>query len=252
MPHKVILLLLFSFSTSTCLLAQGTDSLHTNAERMPYFAGCTAYYVGSKERRQCSNQSLKAYIFNHIIYPQAAIDANLEGAVYVRFVVDELGNVQQPELLKDIGGGCGTAALDMLANMPKWEPAYHRGRNVKVSLELPIHFYFKETVADNQDGYSIAWGNLTTYNVSRKALRRNLKESVQVFNAEGMPTTMSTLQFSYGKNKKLISKASSGKITNAMEKMVKKMKKGGQFSVIATIQKNGQFIEVVKDFLVSE
>lgn len=250
MPFKPILFLLFSFSAGPCLLAQGADSVYTNAERMPYFPGCTAYYVGSKERRQCSNQSLKTYIFNHIVYPQAAKDANLEGAVYVRFIVDELGNVQQPQLLKDIGGGCGTAALDMLATMPKWEPAFHRGKNVKVALDLPIHFYFKDNVAENEEGYSIVWGNLREYNVSKRALRRNLKETIQVFNAEGTTVTMSTLQFSYGKNRKLINKASSGKITNAMEKMVKKMRKGGQFSVIATIQKNGQFIEVVKDFLV--
>ncbi len=252
MPHKVILFLLFSFSTATCLLAQGTDSLYTNAERMPYFPGCTAYIVGSKERRQCSNQSLKAYIFNHIIYPQTAKEENLEGAVYVRFIVDELGKVQQPQLLKDIGGGCGKAALEMLSAMPRWEPAFHHGKKVKVALDLPIHFYFKDNVAENQDGYSIAWGNLTEYNVTRKALRRNLKMEIQVFDAEGAIVTMNTLQFSYGKNKKLISKASNGKITNAMEKMVKKMKKGGQFSIIATIQKNGQFIEVVKDFLVNK
>jgi len=252
MPLKVILFLLFSFSAGPCLLAQGTDSVYTNAERMPYFPGCTAYYVGSKERRQCSNQSLKAYIFNHIIYPQAAKDANLEGAVYVSFIVDELGNVQHPQLLKDIGGGCGTAALEMLGTMPKWEPAFHRGKNVKVSLELPIHFYFKDNVEDNPYGYSVIWGNLTAYDVSRKALRRNLKEAIQVYDAKGTAVTLSTLQFSYGKNKKLISKASSGSITNAMEKMVKKMRKGGQFSIIATIQKNGQFIEVVKDFMVSK
>ena len=250
MPFRTLLYLLFSLSTAPYLMAQGTDSVYTNAERMPYFPGFTAYLVGSKERRQCSNQSLKAYIFNHIVYPQAAKDANLEGAVYVRFVVDELGKIQSPELLKDIGGGCGTAALEMLSAMPRWEPAFHRGMWVKVALELPIHFYFKDSAAANQDGYSIVWGKLTAYNISRKALRRNLKEAIHVFNAEGGTTTISSLQFSYGKNKKLVSKASSGKITNAMEKMVKKVKKGSQFSIIATVQKNGQFIEVVKDFLI--
>lgn len=252
MSKKVILLFLFSFSIVPCLQAQDIDSIYTNAERMPYFPGCTAYYVGSKERRQCSNQSLKTYIFNHIIYPQAAKDENLEGAVYVRFIVDEQGKVQQPQLLKDIGGGCGTAALEMLATMPNWEPAFHRGQKVKVALDLPIHFYFKDNGVENQDGYSIVWGRLKNYEVSRKVLRRNLKETIQVFNSEGNIMTISTLQFSYGKNKKLISKASNGRITNVMQKMVKKMKKGGQFSIIATIQKDGQFIEVVKDFLISK
>jgi len=92
MPFRTLLCLLFSLSTTPYLMAQGTDSVYTNAERMPYFPGCT--------------------VFNHIVYPQAAKDANLEGAVYVRFVVDELGKIQSPELLKDIGGGCGTLCPD--------------------------------------------------------------------------------------------------------------------------------------------
>jgi len=250
MPQKAILLLFISTLMSWSLLGQVSDSIYTNAERMPYFPGCTAYKVGTDDRRACSNQSVKAFIFNHIIYPQTAKEENIEGAVYVRFIVDEMGYVQQPKLLKDIGGGCGAAALSVLKDMPKWEPAYHQGRRVKVALDLPIHFYFKENNSPINQAYTLIWGKMNEYEVSRKNLRRNLNESITIFNEDGSNMTISDLRFSYTKNNKLIQKSSSGKITNDMEKMVKKLKKGGLFSIIATVQKEGKFIEVAKEFKV--
>ena len=248
MSHKALFLLLFSCCLCSPLLAQLTDSIFINAERMPYFPGCTAYSVQSKERRICSDKAVKTYIFNHIIYPQAAKEAYIEGAVYVRFIVDEMGKVRQPKLLKDIGGGCGEAALAMLQQMPKWEPAFHKGQAVKVALELPIHFYFKENGVDTETGYTLIWGTLNEYEVHKKSLKKNLTEKVTVLNANGVATTISGLQFSYRKNNKLTHKASNGKITADMEKMIKRLRKGGRFSIMATVQKEGQFIEVVKEF----
>ena len=189
---------------------------------MPYFPGCTAYPVQSKARKQCSDEAVKTYIFNHIIYPQEARDANIEGAVYVRFIVDEMGYVRQPTILKDIGGGCGAAALTMLQTMPQWEPAFHQGHRVKVALDLPIHFYFKENGIDTGTGYKLVWGQLYDYQVSKKTLRKNLSQPVAVFNTSGVSMTISELHFSFAKNKKVTRKASNGKITSAMEKMVKK------------------------------
>lgn len=250
MFHKVLLILLIGFCSPLPSSAQFADSIFTNAERMPYFPGCTAYSVQSKEREQCSDEAVKTYIFNHIIYPQEAKDANIEGAVYVRFIVDEMGYVQQAKLLKDIGGGCGEAALTMLKMMPQWEPAFHKGHQVKVALDLPIHFYFKENGVDTETGYKLVWGQLNDYQVSKKALRKNLHQSITVFNTDGATMTISALQFSYGKNKKLSRQASNGKITTNMEKMIKKLRKGGRFSIMATVQKEGKFIEVVQEFLV--
>lgn len=247
--HKIYFCLLLGLFFGNSLSAQ-SDSIYTNAERMPYFPGCTAYRVGSNERRQCSNQTVKAYIFNHIVYPQAAKDANIEGAVYVRFIVDEMGYVQSPNLLKDIGGGCGESAISVLKAMPQWEPAFHKGKPVKVALDLPIHFYFKENDLAAENAYSIVWGQLNEYEVNRKTLRKNLDKVVTVFDVTGQPMTISDLRFSYVKNNKVIQKGSNGAVTSRMEKMVRKLKKGGLFSIVATVQKNGQFIEVAKEYAV--
>ncbi|MEM6321690.1 MAG: energy transducer TonB [Bacteroidota bacterium] len=252
MGNKAIFTISIAFFFSAFSASgQMLDSVRTDAEQMPYFPGCTAYSIGSPERRQCSNQSVKAYFYNQIIYPQEAKDDNVEGAVYVRFIVDEKGRVQSPQLLKDIGSGCGQAALDVVNNMPQWEPAYHQGRPVKVALELPIHFYFKETPnVPTNETYSVVWGTLHDYQVTRKELRKNLSKTIKVFNESGKNMPVSSLNFSVNKRQKVQRATSSGKITQQMERLVKKLKKGQQFSVIVTVQKNGQFIEAVREYLV--
>lgn len=248
MPFKAFIIVIIGSLYSFTLIAQGVDSVYTNAERMPYFPGCKAYKVDSKERRQCSNQTVKAYLFNHIIYPQSAKDANIEGAVYVRFIIDEVGTVQAPQLLKDIGGGCGLAALEVIKNMPQWEPAYHKGKNVKVALDLPIHFYFKESESEKAKDYTLVWAQANNALISKKQLCENLDNPIAVFDIDGKTMAVNELHFTLQKGNKILHQASSGHITKVMEKLVKKAKNGNRFSIIATVQKAGQFIEVAKEY----
>lgn len=95
-------------------LAQGQmfedASVLTHADQMPYFAGCENLENGTIEKRTCSNHHLVAFISEHLIYPDSAKNAQLEGIVYISFILDELGNVLITRILKDIGGGCGLEA----------------------------------------------------------------------------------------------------------------------------------------------
>lgn len=76
-------------------------------------------------------------VYKHIDYPRAASLNNIQGRVFVRFIVDEQGNVQQPEILKDIGGGCGDAALKGIQKV-KFTPGKQNGLPVSVYYTLPI------------------------------------------------------------------------------------------------------------------
>ena len=48
-------------------------------------------------------------VYKHIEYPRAARAAEIEGRVFIKFIVDENGSVSNPQVLKDIGAGCGDA-----------------------------------------------------------------------------------------------------------------------------------------------
>ena len=230
------------------LQAQNPRPAYTLVDQMPYFPGCEVYALGSEEKRNCSNQAVVEYIANTLRYPERAKLEGAEGIVYISFVVNEEGKVIRPKILKDIGGDCGQEAIKVVRSMPHWEPGELRGERVAVQLKVPIHFQF--TDIDLSNNYTFRWGELNYYEVTRKAVRKNLSAPVLVFDEAGEPVSLTNLTFSVNKNSKVHTAQSNGTISSQMQKIAKKLKKGSLFSVIATIQKQGKFIEVDKEFFI--
>ena len=229
-------------------LAQDPNMAYTIVDQMPYFKGCEVYANGSDEKRNCSNQAVVEYIANTLRYPEQATLEGSEGIVYISFVVNAAGKVIRPKILRDIGGGCGLEAIKVVRSMPPWEPGQLRGAPVSVQLKVPIYFQFTDTDAANE--YTFRWGALSDYEVTRKAIRKNLAEPIEIFDTQGEPVSLTNLTFSLNKNNKVHTAQSNGIISPQMQKMAKKLKKGSLFSVIATIQKQGQFIEIDKEFVI--
>ena len=63
--------------------------------------------------------------------------------MYVKFVVDETGQVVNPEVIKGIGGGCDEEAVRVLRTLPRFTPGQQNGRPVKVYFNVPISFQIK-------------------------------------------------------------------------------------------------------------
>jgi len=78
-------------------------------------------------------------LYDCIEYPAAARRANIEGRVIIQFIVDESGNVTEPTILRDIGGGAGEEALRCVRQM-KWTPGRQRGEPVRVMMSQPVIF----------------------------------------------------------------------------------------------------------------
>ena len=83
---------------------------------------------------------LQAYFAKNIKYPQKAINQDVEGKVFVTFVITSAGDVDDVKLLKGIGYGCDEEALRVVKSMPKWTPGKNGGREVKVRMNIPIVF----------------------------------------------------------------------------------------------------------------
>lgn len=80
-----------------------------------------------------------ASIQQHIKYPEVAKKAGVEGRVIVQFVVDENGDVQDPQVVRGLGAGLDEVALNAV-RQAKFEPGMQRGQPVKVKMSLPITF----------------------------------------------------------------------------------------------------------------
>ncbi len=74
-----------------------------------------------------------------IIYPEIAKRAETEGRVYIKAVINEIGDVTQVEVLKGIGSGCDEAAMEAV-RQTKFKPGKQRGKPVKVQITVPVFF----------------------------------------------------------------------------------------------------------------
>lgn len=85
-------------------------------------------------------QGWNKYLSNNLKYPTQARRMGIEGTVYVVFVVNTDGSIQDVDILRGIGGGCDEEAMRVVRNAPAWEPGRQRGRPVRVKMRLPIRF----------------------------------------------------------------------------------------------------------------
>ena len=72
-------------------------------------------------------------------YPEAALNAGIEGRVFVQFVVDEQGIPTDITVTKGLPMGCNEAAIEAVRNA-RFIPGEYKGRKVKVRHTLYINF----------------------------------------------------------------------------------------------------------------
>ncbi len=96
-----------------------------HAETMPKFPG------GKKKMLKYLAQ---------VRYPPIAKENDIEGTVFVRFVVDKQGDVTNVSVKRGPNKHLNEAAVNHVKNMPKWEPGKQRGKKVKVQYVVPIRF----------------------------------------------------------------------------------------------------------------
>ncbi|MBN2275347.1 MAG: M56 family metallopeptidase [Bacteroidales bacterium] len=149
-------------NTITSEAVPDDDSVYVWVDEMPEFQG------GGEE-------NVKAYIQKNVIYPELAKKANVQGKVYVWFVVDESGKVvdvkvvrsaqiaddkksvvvvsykeKEPLTVKDAVRELDKEAIRVISSMPDWKPGIKNGNPVKVSYTFPINFVLQEKMPKDQ------------------------------------------------------------------------------------------------------
>jgi len=116
------------------------DEIFTIVQQMPRFPGCEDMSGDDTQKKQCAEKKMLEYIYKNIKYPSIARENGIEGMVVLSFVIDKLGNITEPKILRDLGGGCGKEALRIVKGMPNWTPGKQRNKPVKVQFNLPVRF----------------------------------------------------------------------------------------------------------------
>lgn len=85
-------------------------------------------------------KALLKYIAEHVVYPEIAKENDIQGTVYVKFVINEKGKVTNVGLLRGVDPLLDKEAIKVIENLPDWKPGKQSGKNVKVSMQVPIKF----------------------------------------------------------------------------------------------------------------
>lgn len=125
--------LVFSLSLkaqdSTHVYSVPKDSIVENPDQMPEYPG--------------GYKAMEKYLSKHVKYPKEALKNRIQGTVFYRFVVLPDGKLAHITILKDIGGGCGEAGVEVIKGMPLWHPGMLKGKPVPVKVAIPLKFIVK-------------------------------------------------------------------------------------------------------------
>ena len=82
------------------------------------------------------------YMRDNMQYPAMAREAGISGKCFLKFVVNETGEISNIEVLQGIPRcpDCDKEAIRVAKSMPKWKPAKIKGRSVKCYFNLPFSF----------------------------------------------------------------------------------------------------------------
>lgn len=86
-----------------------------------------------------------SFVSKNLVYPNTARRMAISSRVFVKFVVDEEGKLNNVHVIKGIGGGCDEEAVRVVEMAPNWKPGKQRGRAVKVWMTLPFTFVLEKS-----------------------------------------------------------------------------------------------------------
>ena len=103
-----------------------TDSVYTLVDVMPEFPGGV--------------NALMSYLSENITYPEQAKKDGVHGKVFISFVIEKTGKVNNVKVLRGIGEACDAEAVRVVKSMPDWKPGLSEGKPVRVQYNIPIKF----------------------------------------------------------------------------------------------------------------
>jgi periplasmic protein TonB len=146
--HWIINILLLNLVMGVfAVQAQQTDTLkdtslsdpnliYLTVEEMPEFPG--------------GNERLFQFIQSNLQYPEYAKKNNIQGVVYVDFVVNNAGVVSDIKIRRGVQKTLDEEAIRVVSLLPKYKPGYQNGRPVSVQYTLPIRFVLGKTSPDQE------------------------------------------------------------------------------------------------------
>ena len=142
-----ILLSIVVFSTAA-IGQVDTAQVYNLVDQMPLIPNCGVMDTSYAAKRKCTQDLLLDFIYRNVQYPDSARYNGIEGMVALSFIIGRDSMIREAKVVKDIGGGCGAAALYVVNAMNpmnlRWIPGQKEGVPVDVRMTIPVKFKIKE------------------------------------------------------------------------------------------------------------
>ena len=102
------------------------EKVYINVDIEPSFPGGYSEFVN--------------FIKSTVVYPEMAREMGEQGIVYVRFVVNKNGSIEQVSIEQGVTDALNKEAIRVVSKMPNWIPGEQNGKKVRASYNLPISF----------------------------------------------------------------------------------------------------------------
>jgi len=101
------------------------------------------YHVEIKPEYPGGDAALLKLLAKQTNYPELAKEKGYQGKVFVQFVIDEMGNVTQAEVVRGVQEVLDKEAARVVGQLAQWTPGEHKGQKVAISYIVPINFRLK-------------------------------------------------------------------------------------------------------------
>lgn len=84
--------------------------------------------------------ALLKFISDNLKYPEDALQNNIQGKVFIKFVVNRDGSVDRIEVIKGVDPSLDKAAMEVINLLPDFRPGRQNGIPVPVWFTMPVVF----------------------------------------------------------------------------------------------------------------
>ncbi len=90
------------------------------------------------------------YVGSNIKYPKMAQDNNVQGKVFLSFIVEKDGVLSDIQITRGLGSGTDEEAVRVLKESPTWNPGIRNGLAVRVKYNININFQLTDPVKERK------------------------------------------------------------------------------------------------------
>ncbi|MBO7477345.1 MAG: energy transducer TonB [Salinivirgaceae bacterium] len=98
------------------------------------------FIVDNEPQFPGGNLALRNYLAEHIQYPETAKEKGISGKVFVNFVINKNGEIENVKIARSVDPDLDKEAIRVVQSLPKFKPGMKNGKTVKVSYTIPISF----------------------------------------------------------------------------------------------------------------